>query len=122
MQPPVDEGQSSCRPDNFESFAGRTHIATLAPQTIRDNARFFGGDEAQVPAQAITVGLQTILDAREILILAVGENKARALEQAFTQPPSPACPASVLQRHPRVTVLADIPAASRLPRELISEG
>lgn len=92
----------------------RTHVAQLAAQTIADNARFFGGDQTRVPRQCITQGLGTIMEAREIGLIALGASKAQAVHDMITGPVTPACPASVLQNHPAVRVYLDGAAASLL--------
>lgn len=96
------------------SLASRTRLKTLHPQTIRDNARFFDGDEAQVPRHVITQGLGTILEARHLLLIATGAGKADAVAALVEGPVSAFCPASVLQMHQHATVLLDEPAASNL--------
>lgn len=97
------------------SLGSRTRVKTLAPETIRDNARFFGGPE-EVPRFALTMGVGTIMDARFILLLASGQGKSEALRATIEGPISAECTASVLQLHPRVTIIADEEAASRLRR------
>lgn len=96
------------------SLASRTRLKTLHPQTIRDNARFFDGDEAQVPRHVLTQGLGTILEARHLLLIATGAGKADAVAALVEGPVSAFCPASVLQMHQHATVLLDEPAASNL--------
>jgi glucosamine-6-phosphate deaminase len=91
-----------------------TRLVTLDERTRQDNARFFPS-LAQVPAQAVTEGIGTILRARRLVLLAFGEQKARALAVALTGPVTPRSPASALQHHPDVIVLADPGAASLLP-------
>lgn len=91
-----------------------TRLVTLHERTRHDNARFFGSLE-QVPTQAITEGIGTILRARRIVLLAFGKQKARSMAAALTGPVTPQVPASALQRHPDVIVLADPEAASLLP-------
>ena len=90
-----------------------TRVKTLTKQTIEDNSRFFEPGEFQ-PTLAITMGIQTILDARRILLLAHGENKAEAIRDMVEGPLSAFCPASALQFHQRTTVLIDEAAASKL--------
>jgi glucosamine-6-phosphate deaminase len=90
-----------------------TRLVTLDERTRQDNARFFPS-LAQVPAQAVTQGIGTILRARRLVLLAFGEQKARALAAALTGPVTSQWPASALQRHPDVIVLADAAAASLL--------
>lgn len=96
------------------SFASRTRIKTLAPRTRADNARFFGDDLAAVPLHCITQGLGTILEARELLLVAQGASKAGAVAAAVEGPLTAMVPASALQLHPRATVLLDEAAASSL--------
>lgn len=95
-------------------FDARTHLTTLEDSTRRANARFFHGDLSQVPQYAMTQGLATILEAREIVLIAVGAEKAQAVRAMLHGPVTADCPASVLQRHPRVSVLLDEAAASAL--------
>lgn len=97
------------------SLASRTRIKTLAPQTRRDNARFFGNEES-VPHHVITMGIGTIMEARQNLMLAFGPGKARAVAGAVEGPVTSVNPASVLQMHPSVKVCLDEPAASLLQR------
>lgn len=95
------------------SLASRTRIKTLTDRTRRDNARFFGSVD-DVPRHAVTQGLGTILEARRLLLLATGSAKASAVAAALEGPLSAACPASVVQWHPRATVLLDPAAAAGL--------
>jgi glucosamine-6-phosphate deaminase len=95
------------------SFTSRTRMKTLAPQTRADNARFFD-DPADVPRHCITQGLGTILGAQHLLLVAQGSGKAGAVARAVEGPVSSMCPGSMLQLHPRATVILDDAAASRL--------
>ena len=95
------------------SLKSITRVKTLTKQTIEDNSRFFEPGEFQ-PTLAITMGIQTILDARRIVLLAHGENKAEAIRDMVEGPLSAFCPASALQFHQRTTVLIDEAAASKL--------
>ena len=95
------------------SFASRTRIKTLAPQTRRDNARFFE-NVADVPAHCITQGLGTILDARHLVLVAQGRSKAAAIAHAVEGPVSSVWPGSLLQLHRHATVIVDEAAASEL--------
>ncbi len=97
------------------SLASRTRIKTLTQQTRRDNARFFG-TESDVPHHVITMGIGTILEARQIVLLAFGAKKARAIAEAVEGPVMALNPASVLQMHPVTKVCLDEPAAARLRR------
>ncbi|MEC5191663.1 MULTISPECIES: glucosamine-6-phosphate deaminase [unclassified Arthrobacter] len=95
------------------SLASRTRIKTLLEQTRRDNARFFGS-LSHVPHHVLTQGLGTILEARHVILLATGAQKAQAVRDLVEGPVAAICPASVLQLHPHATVLADEAAASSL--------
>jgi glucosamine-6-phosphate deaminase len=99
--------------EQTSSLASRTRVKTLMPQTRRDNARFFGSEDA-VPHHVLTMGIGTILEARHCLLLAFGRNKARAIASAVEGPLTSMSPASALQRHPKVTVCLDEAAASEL--------
>jgi glucosamine-6-phosphate deaminase len=95
------------------SLASRTRIKTLTPQTRKDNARFFGS-EKKVPHHCITMGIGTIMEERQNLLLAFGKGKARAIAEAVEGPVSSLNPASVLQMHLTVKVFLDAGAASLL--------
>ena len=95
------------------SFASLTRVKTLTEQTRRDNARFFASPE-DVPQHCITQGLGTIMRARHLVLLAFGEGKAEALAGAVEGPLTASLPGSAVQLHPRVTVIVDEAAASRL--------
>lgn len=96
------------------SLASATRIKTLIRATRQDNARFFEGVLDAVPSHCLTQGVATILRARHIVLLALGEPKAEAVRHAVEGPVSAMCPASALQLHPHVTVILDEGAASRL--------
>ena len=95
------------------SLASLTRVKTLAVQTRQDNARFFNSLE-EVPTHAITQGLGTILRARHLVLLAFGEAKAAAVAAGIEGPVSSTHPSSVIQLHPRATVVLDEAAASQL--------
>ncbi|KFB09308.1 glucosamine-6-phosphate deaminase [Nitratireductor basaltis] len=95
------------------SLASRTRIKKLARSTLEANARFFGAGE-RMPTHAITMGIGTIMKARKLLMLAMGASKADAVAAALEGPVTAACPASILQFHPDVTVVLDQEAASCL--------
>lgn len=97
------------------SLASRTRIKTLTARTRSDNARFFGSAEA-VPFHVITMGVGSIMDARQVLLLAFGEGKARALADAVEGPITAMNPASILQMHPVAKSLIDEGAARELRR------
>lgn len=94
--------------DEFPKF---THCVDLTESTIRANARFFEKIE-DVPTQAYTMGIGTIMRAKRILLIASGKDKAEAVKKAFFGPVQPQVPASILQLHPDVTVVLDEDAAS----------
>ena len=98
------------------SLASRTRIKTLAEETIKDNARFFEKEE-DVPRYAITMGVGTILEAKKILLLASGKNKAEALAKMIEGPVTSEIPASALQLHPHVIVICDEEAGANLKRK-----
>ncbi|WP_417564269.1 glucosamine-6-phosphate deaminase [Microbacterium sp.] len=95
------------------SFASSTRVKTLTERTRADNARFFDSID-QVPMHCITQGLGTILRARHLVLLAFGQNKAEAVAGAVEGPVTASLPGSAIQLHPRVSVVVDEAAASRL--------
>ena len=94
----------------------RTRLVGLDALTCADNARFFGAEES-VPQEAVTMGVGTILEAKEILLLAFGEKKAAVVARALRKAPAADCPASWLQQHPRCTWLVDAAAGALLTAE-----
>ena len=94
----------------------RTHVGVLAEQTRRDNARFFDGDVDAVPTHCLTQGLATIMEARMLVLIATGRNKAEAIAQLIEGEVSADWPATVMQRHSDALVLVDPEAASLLSR------
>ena len=93
------------------SLASRTRVKNLTHQTRKDNARFFDGDIDQVPRHCLTQGLGTIMDARHIVLIALGAGKAKAISKIVEGAVSTRWPGSILQHHPHVTVLIDNDAA-----------
>lgn len=93
----------------------RTRRVQLAPQTIEANSRFFGSPE-EVPTEALTMGIGTILESKQILLLVSGEGKAEILKQVLEGQLTTAVPGSVLRTHPNVIALVD-KAAARLIAE-----
>ncbi len=98
----------------FSSLCSRTRIKTLAASTIKDNSRFFDNDVTKVPAQALTVGVGTIMDAKEVIIMANGENKAQAIYQAVEGAINHRWTITALQSHPHGIIVCDTPAAGNL--------
>ena len=94
-------------------FGSVTHVVDLQESTIKDNARLFN-DISEVPRQAFTMGLKNIMNAKKILILASGANKAKAVYGMIHGEVTESLPASVLQLHPDCTLIVDEAAASLL--------
>ena len=102
------------------SLGSRTRIKTLTEKTRQDNARFFNSID-EVPKYCITMGIGTILEARKLVLLANGENKAEAIQATLEGPITVSVPASAIQLHPDVTVIMDRAAASKLTRQYHTE-
>lgn len=98
-----------------EAFEKETHCVDLTESTIEANKRFFEKEE-DVPRQAYTMGIKNIMQARKILLVVSGEDKADILAQVLEGPITPQVPASILQLHNDVTVVADEAALSKLTR------
>ena len=98
----------------FSSLSSRTRIKTLTTDTKIANSRFFGGDVNAVPSTALTVGVGTVMAAKEVLILCNGHNKARALQAAVEGPVCQAWTISALQQHPHGIIVCDEAACEEL--------
>jgi glucosamine-6-phosphate deaminase len=96
-----------------DEFEKDTHCVDLAESTIQANARFFAS-MADVPTKAYTMGIRNIMEAKKIVMVISGAGKAEIVEKAFFGPITPMVPASVLQLHPDVTVVADEAALARV--------
>ena len=96
-----------------DAFDNETHCVDLQESTIEANKRFFASAD-DVPRQAYTMGIGTIMRAKKILLVASGKDKAGIVKRAFTGPVCPQVPASILQLHPDVTVVVDAEAGSLL--------
>ncbi|GAM84724.1 hypothetical protein ANO11243_027250 [Dothideomycetidae sp. 11243] len=96
------------------SLRSRTRVKTLAYDTVMANSRFFGGDVSQVPKMALTVGIQTILDAREVVIIITGAHKALALQKCIEEGVNHMWTLSSLQMHPAAMIVADDDATLEL--------
>jgi glucosamine-6-phosphate deaminase len=94
----------------------RTHRVTLKPETRRSNAMLFGNDPQQVPAEALSMGMGTILQARSVVLLATGAGKAGCVERVVQGPITTSLPASFLQLHRHAELMLDEPAAQALAR------
>lgn len=93
------------------SFDSLTHETELTEQTIKDNSRLFN-DISEVPTRAVTMGLKSIMNARKIVLIATGKNKAKAVYGLIKGPITEDMPCSILQKHPDVTVYVDEDAYS----------
>ena len=98
----------------FSPLQSRTRVVTLTDDTIRVNSRFFGGDINLVPKQAMSVGVATVLGAKEVVIMAFGPKKARAIGEAIEGPITHKNTVSALQNHPDGIVVMDEDAAGEL--------
>jgi len=96
------------------SLSSRTRIKTLTQDTIIANSRFFGGDVNKVPKTALTVGVKTVLDAREVIIIISGHNKARALQKVVEEGVNHMWTVSALQLHPKGMIVCDEDATVEL--------
>lgn len=94
-----------------DTFVKGTHCVDLTQDTIEANSRFFEKEE-QVPRQAYTMGILDILQAKRVVMIVTGENKAQILRDAFCGPVTPKVPASIMQLHPDFTLVADEAAMS----------
>ena len=95
------------------SLSSRTRVKTLTENTIVNNARFFNADEFQ-PSIAVTMGIGTIMEAENILLIGLGKNKSKAVADLVEGPISSFCPGSALQNHQNVVIVLDNLAASDL--------
>ena len=92
-------------------FDSLTHIAELTESTIKDNSRLFN-DISEVPTKAVTMGLKSIMNARKIVLIATGKNKAQAIYNLLKGPKTEEVPCSILQDHPDCTIYVDEDAYS----------
>ncbi len=107
---------SLIRVDYDGELSSRTRLKTLTPQTIADNARFFGSAD-DVPRHVITMGVGTIMEATHVVVLAFGQGKASAVAAMVEGPIMADVPASILQMHRKCTLILDEPAAQSLKRQ-----
>lgn len=101
------------------SLTSRTRVKTLTMDTIKSNARFFNNDINLVPKTALTVGVGTITDAEEVMIIANGENKAQAIRQAVEGSISQMWPISILQMHQHALIVCDDAATKDMQEETV---
>ncbi|MBI4313404.1 MAG: glucosamine-6-phosphate deaminase [Candidatus Omnitrophica bacterium] len=102
------------------SLGSRTRVKTLDERTRADNARFFKSMN-EVPKYAITMGIGTIMDARQLLLLASGAGKAEAIQKTCEGPITAMVPATIVQLHPKAVIVTDKAAAVKLTREYPAE-
>jgi len=98
----------------FSSLQSRTRVVTLTEDTLLVNSRFFDNDINKVPKQAMSVGVATVNSAKEVMILAFGPKKARAVAASIEGPMTHYCTVSSLQNHPNGWIVCDDPAAGEL--------
>ncbi len=98
----------------FSSLKSKTRVKTLATDTIIANSRFFGNDLNLVPKTALTVGIQTIMSAREVVVVVSGHSKARAVRHAIEEPINHVWTISILQTHPKGMIVCDEDATDEL--------
>lgn len=98
----------------YSSLASRTRAKLLTPSTIKANSRFFDNDESKVPPLVLTIGIETMMEAKEVMILASGKQKALALHHAVEGSLTHVWPISVLQKHPHGIIVCDDAAAGEI--------
>ena len=96
------------------SLTSRTRLKTLASETTTANARFFNNDVSQVPKQALTVGVGTVMDAREVMVLIAGQQKAMALHMAIEKGVNHMWTVSAFQQHPNTIFVCDSDSTAEL--------
>lgn len=103
----------------FSSLESRTRVKTLTESTIKANSRFFDNDLSKVPTMALTVGVGTIMDAEEVMIIATGKNKATALKHGIEGALSHVWTISALQKHRHGIIVCDRDAVEELSKETV---
>lgn len=103
----------------FSSLSSRTRVKTLTADTLKANSRFFNHDISRVPVTVLTVGVATIMDSAEVMILATGENKAQALKQGIEGSVNHVWTISALQMHPHGIIVCDKPATKDLSESTV---
>lgn len=101
------------------SLVSRTRLKALNRNTLRANARFFNDDVNQVPKTAVTIGIATIMDAKEVMIIASGDKKAEAVHCAVEGSVNHMCPISILQMHEHAMIVCDEDATSKLKADTV---
>lgn len=103
----------------YSSLCSRTRVKMLTPSTIKANSRFFDNDVSKVPPLVLTIGIATMMDAQEVMIMASGEQKAEAVKQAIEGNITHVWPISVLQQHPHGIIACEETATAKLERETV---
>lgn len=101
------------------SLSSRTRVKTLTSETIEANSRFFDGNKSKVPTNVLTVGIGTITDSEEVMILATGDKKARAIHHAIEGSINHMWPISILQMHEHSIIICDEPATNELKSDTV---
>ncbi len=101
------------------SLASRTRLKALNRNTLRANARFFDNDVNLVPKTVVTIGIATIMDAREVMVIASGDKKAEALQCAVEGSVNHMCPVSILQMHQHAIIVCDEEATCKLKADTV---
>lgn len=104
----------------FSSLSSRTRVKTLTESTIKANSRFFNHDVSKVPTTVLTVGVATIMDAQEVLIIATGESKAKAIKHGIESNINHMWTISALQMHPHGVIVCDKDATKELSEDTIT--
>lgn len=103
----------------YSSLCSRTRVKMLTPSTIKANSRFFDNDIAKVPPLVLTIGIATMMDAEEVMIMATGSQKAEAIKQAIEGNITHVWPISILQQHPHGIIACDETSTAKLERETV---
>lgn len=103
----------------YSSLNSHTRAKLLTPSTIKANSRFFDNDVTKVPPIVLTIGIQTMMDAEEVMILASGEKKASALHYAIEGSVTHVWPVSILQHHEHAIIACDDEATKKLDKDII---
>ncbi len=104
----------------YSSLCSRTRAKVLAPSTIKANSRFFDNDVSQVPPMVLTIGISTLMDAEEVMIMATGKEKAEAIKHAIENGITHVWPISILQQHPHGIIACDDAATAELSKDTVA--
>ncbi len=103
----------------YSSLCSRTRVKMLTPSTLKANSRFFDNDISKVPPLVLTIGISTMMDAEEVMIMATGKQKAKAVKHAIESDITHSWPVSILQQHPHGIIACDKEATSELNNETV---